>query len=63
VKARITKLAEKARTVSRISIKASYPFIPGLAGLALISLGVSFIYLPAGLIAGGIALLWLDNRI
>ena len=53
------KLAKQALALAP---KIAY-FSPGLAGLALIAYGVSLIYLPAGLIVGGLALIWLDSRI
>jgi len=37
--------------------------VPGIAGMALIALGASLIYLPAGLIAGGALLLLVDSRL
>jgi hypothetical protein len=43
--------------------RASVLSIPGLSGIALVSLGVSMVYLPAGLITAGIFLLWLDSRL
>ncbi len=48
-----------SKRITRISLYA----MPGLGGLAMVALGVALINLPAGVIVGGIALLWLDARI
>ena len=37
--------------------------LPALAGLALIAFGVALINLPAGIIVGGLALIWVDSRL
>lgn len=38
-------------------------FLPGLAGLGLISWGAAMVYLPAGLVVSGLSLLLLDTKI
>jgi hypothetical protein len=38
------------------------PTVPGLAAMALIALGAALVYLPAGIIAGGLLLLRVDSR-
>ena len=55
----LSRLRAKARRGFRISV----PFVPGLIGLVLVSLGAALIYLPAGIIVGGAGLLWIDSRI
>jgi hypothetical protein len=37
--------------------------IPGLAGMALVSVGAGLIYWPAGLIIGGLLCLRVDSRL
>lgn len=37
--------------------------IPGLAGMAMVSYGAALIFLPAGIIVGGICLIVLDSRL
>lgn len=39
------------------------PYLPELAGLAFVSWGVSMIYVPAGVIAAGVALLLVGSQI
>lgn len=38
-------------------------FLPGLAGAALVSWGAALVYLPAGVILGGVFLLAMDRQI
>lgn len=38
-------------------------FAPGVAGIALMSVGAGMVYRPAGLIVAGILLLTVDRRI
>jgi hypothetical protein len=38
-------------------------FLPGLAGAGLVSWGAAMVYLPAGLIVAGLALVLVDFRI
>ena len=55
----IKKITNKAKQLLAFAPK----LIPGLAGLALISLGVALINLPAGLIVAGLSLVWIDSRL
>jgi len=56
----ITRAFSFVRPVFSVRIAAT---LPGIAGMALIALGASLIYLPAGLIAGGAMLLLVDSRL
>lgn len=38
-------------------------FLPGLAGAGLVSWGAALVYLPAGVILGGVCLLAMDRQI
>lgn len=42
---------------------ASLPMLPPLAGAAMVSLGAAMVYLPAGVIAGGVFLLWIGTEL
>ena len=50
------------RTVQSSMAKNISRSIPALTGLALLSFGVSLVYLPAGIIVGGLSLLLIDSR-
>ena len=56
-------LFSKVKKFGKRALAIAPGIVPGLAGLALVSLGIALIYLPAGLIVGGLALIWLDSRI
>lgn len=64
MKAAVTRFIRSAKRMADTAmaqrISAS---IPGFAGLALVSLGAAFIYLPAGLIVAGALLLRVDSRL
>lgn len=49
-----------AASVMASKISAS---VPALAGMALVSAGAAFIYLPAGLIVAGLLCLRVDSRL
>lgn len=59
--ARAKKLARKALLAARSASVG--PTVPGIAAMALIALGASLVYLPAGIIAGGLLLLRVDSRL
>ena len=44
-------------------LKKAVPFVPGVIGLILVSLGAALIYIPAGIIIAGAGFLWIDSRI
>jgi len=57
------KAKKLARRVVLAARSASIgPTLPGLAAMALIALGASLVYFPAGFIAGGLLLLRVDSR-
>jgi hypothetical protein len=60
----ITASLSRARGLLRPLLSARIAAtLPGIAGMVLISFGASLIYLPAGLIIGGVLLLRIDARL
>jgi threonine/homoserine/homoserine lactone efflux protein len=56
------RTATMAGTVVRES-RARRRAVPGLAGAAMVAYGVALVYLPAGVVAGGLFLLWFGSEI
>jgi hypothetical protein len=61
------KLFGKAKNFAKSVAKSTLAIrisrsLPGLAGMALLALGAAWIWLPAGLIVGGILLLMVDHN-
>ena len=57
-----SKLMKLSKQALALTPKIAYS-IPALGGLALIAYGVALISLPAGIIVGGLSLIWLDSRL
>jgi hypothetical protein len=68
IAAKVAELASSAaKSGAAVRVKAALPGVtvtfPGVAGMALLALGAAWIYLPAGLLVGGLLLLRLDSRL
>jgi hypothetical protein len=56
-------MREFLRDAAGFARRFAAPVLPALAGMALVSLGAAFIYLPAGLIVAGLLCLLVDSRL